>query len=67
MSKPNMIHETAHLYCVSTAEGYEIRFRSQVAGQEDKVVGTQPTPEKAKLTMERLERYPKNLRAFMGE
>jgi hypothetical protein len=63
MTEDKILYETEHMYVVKTSGGYEIRLNGDVHAT---VVGTQPTLEKAKQTMDRLERYPKNLAAFHG-
>ncbi len=57
-----ILYETANLYCVKTRAGFEIRLNGAT---HSVVVGTQPTLEKAKMTMDRLELHPENLRQFM--
>lgn len=58
----NILHETENLYLFQARETLEIRLNGQ---SHAVLVGKAKTVEAAKQTMARLERYPRNLRAFL--
>lgn len=59
----NIVYESVHLYVFRTGKRYEIRVN---AGTHSVIVGYGSDREKVIRTAQRLERYPKNLRAFAG-
>ena len=64
ITEADILHETENLYLLQTKAGLEILL----TGRTHAVIVGKPTQgiERAKKTMERLERYPKNLRTFMN-
>lgn len=57
----DILHETKNLYLFKTSKGLEIRLNN---GTHAVLVGKPKDVESGKRTMERLERYPDNLRAM---
>ena len=57
----NILHETANLYLYRAGDRLELRLTGRT---HSVVVGYPKDVESGKRTMERLERYPENLRAM---
>lgn len=62
--EPRIVHETANLYAYRLDSGrISLRLHN---GTHSIVVGERPDLDSARRTMERLERYPAQLREFHG-
>lgn len=63
MKEKDIIHETPNLSLRREGARLSIYFEGNTHAVK---VGDSPSVESAKKTMERLERYPENLRKFVG-
>lgn len=59
MTEQDILHETQNLYVVKAGNDFEIRLNGNTYAT---VVGKKPTLESAKTFMDKLEKYPANLK-----
>ena len=64
MTESDIIHETENLWCIKKGNKYEIMLQAVTHSYK---IGEKPTFEGAKTFMDRMEKYPKNLKYLLPE